>query len=981
MAQPYFSRMAFHPLGILLLLMVFVFVTELTVMEVLLLLGHECCGLVDSLIDASALVILTTPALWYIISYAGPRGGRMPRKKVFILLAELLAVVFLVELVVMQTLPNLLPAGVSLTVVDAGVTTLVMTPLFWWLVYRNIPIDRRQRFIEYLFTPACLYALLLLTVFLSDMLETFLLPVMLDNGNRLSHKVTDGVLTTLFAAPLIWWLVIRPLKVAAKAEKIQSDAIRSQAGDAIITLDADGTIESVNPAAESIFDYAADQLTGRFVGGLLAEGEDLVARLMAWEESSGPTIETLALRRDGSTITVEILLSKVFLGGWQQFVVIMRDISRRKEMENALRESEERFRSLSESSPVGVFFADIQGNCIYTNDRWHQITGLPASPISGLCWIDAVHDEDREIVAIEWKEFLAGGAEFRSELRLMGGESGVRWVVTKAKPVHADDAGVVGYVGVIEDITDVKRSEQEMQKSLSLLSATLESTADGILVVDTGRRVQTYNSKFLSLWRLSATEIEPLGDSANLLPKVTKQLKDPEAILARTEEVYFTPDRSSFDVINFTDGTVVERYSQPQLLDGRIVGRVWSYRDITAQKRAEKALRESEQRFRQIFEQTEDAIILFKPGTCQVIDANPTSERLFGFTKGDLQRDGLENFSRSDDYDRLCGIIRNVSHGATSHVDRIESVHKEGTKLVISMHGKLITIQGVDLCYCTFRDITDRVRMEEEARSIQAKLIQANKMTSLGLLVSGVAHEINNPNNFILSNSQLLLQMWQDALKILREYHEEHGVFDLGGLPFSEVDQLSPEMFAGIIEGTRRINEIVNNLKNFSRQDRRQAERPVDVNQVVKVAVQMVYHEIKRHTSNFHMELDRTIPHPWGSNKQLEQVVINLLMNACQALPDKQSEVRIATAYDQPGGYITITVSDAGVGIPRNMMARIMEPFFTTKLASGGTGLGLSICHSIVKDHHGLLECDSRQGEGTVFTVKLPARRRKNSEH
>jgi PAS domain-containing protein len=89
----------------------------------------------------------------------------------------------------------------------------------------------------------------------------------------------------------------------------------------------------------------------------------------------------------------------------------------------------------------------------------------------------------------------------------MGGESGVRWVVTKAKPVHADDAGVVGYVGVIEDITDVKRSEQEMLKSLSLLSATLESTADGILVVDTGRRVQTYNSKFLSLWRLSATEI------------------------------------------------------------------------------------------------------------------------------------------------------------------------------------------------------------------------------------------------------------------------------------------------------------------------------------------------------------------------------------------------------------------------------------------------------------------------------------------
>jgi PAS domain S-box-containing protein len=216
--------------------------------------------------------------------------------------------------------------------------------------------------------------------------------------------------------------------MAAKAEKIQSDAIRSQAGDAIITLAADGTIESVNPAAERIFDYAADQLTGRFVGGLLAEGEDLVARLMAWEESSGPTIETLALRRDGSTITVEISLSKVFLGEWQQFVVIMRDISRRKEMDNALRESEERFRSLSESSPVGVFFADIQGNCIYTNDRWHQITGLPASPTSGLCWIDAVHDKTGRSLPSIGKSFWREGRNFAASFALWEEKAGfVGW--------------------------------------------------------------------------------------------------------------------------------------------------------------------------------------------------------------------------------------------------------------------------------------------------------------------------------------------------------------------------------------------------------------------------------------------------------------------------------------------------------------------------------------------------------------------------
>lgn len=398
-------------------------------------------------------------------------------------------------------------------------------------------------------------------------------------------------------------------------------------------------------------------------------------------------------------------------------------------------------------------------------------------------------------------------------------------------------------------------------------------------------------------------------------------------------------------------------------------------RDVTARMEAEAALRESEQRFRQIFEQSEDAIMLFKPGSCQVIDVNSPAELLFGFDRKELLERGLQSFAGPESYERLCSVINSIGGGSRPQIDNLIVVRKDGAPANASMRGKLMTIQGVGVCCCTFRDITERIRLEEESRTIQAKLIQANKMTSLGLLVSGVAHEINNPNNYIKANSQLLAGVWDDGLKILREYYEANGDFLLGGLPFSEAGSQSAEMFSGIIDGTRRIDGIVKNLKDFARQERRLTGRPLDLNQAVKSAVAMLYHEIKRHTANFQLVLNTDVPLVKGSRNQLEQVVINLVLNACQALGSKEKAVVVSTSYDVPSDQVWLVVRDDGSGMSRELIGRIMEPFFTTKLDSGGTGLGLSICQSIIKEHNGLLECESEPGKGTTFTVKLPAAR------
>jgi signal transduction histidine kinase len=239
-------------------------------------------------------------------------------------------------------------------------------------------------------------------------------------------------------------------------------------------------------------------------------------------------------------------------------------------------------------------------------------------------------------------------------------------------------------------------------------------------------------------------------------------------------------------------------------------------------------------------------------------------------------------------------------------------------------------------------------------------------------MVSGVAHEVNNPNNFIMANAQLLERSWGDAMKILREYYRENGDFLLGGLPFSEMEHHIPEMFAGINDGTRRIKAIIDDLKRFARQDSFDVREKVDINQAVNSAVSILHYEILNHTSRFCLELGTDIPHVFCNAQHLVQVVMNLLMNACQSLPSPAAGIWVSTGYNAEDQSVQITVRDEGIGVPAELGRRILDPFFTTKLDSGGTGLGLSISMSIIKEHNGTLVFDSTPGGGTTFTVKLP---------
>jgi len=264
-------------------------------------------------------------------------------------------------------------------------------------------------------------------------------------------------------------------------------------------------------------------------------------------------------------------------------------------------------------------------------------------------------------------------------------------------------------------------------------------------------------------------------------------------------------------------------------------------------------------------------------------------------------------------------------------------------------------------------------RHTAELEERQQQLIQADKMASLGILVSGVAHEINNPTGLILFNLPVLKKTFQAAQESLEDRFHDTGDFLVGGLRYSQLREEAPRMFDEMHDGARRIKRIVDDLKDFARKDDSALDESVDLNQVVEASVRLVENSIKKATRNFRISLTPGLPRCRGNVQRIEQVVVNLILNACQALPDPERAIRVATALTPAGDEIVVSVEDEGVGIPREHLSHLTDPFFTTKRDAGGTGLGLSVSAGIVKDHQGRLEFRSEPGQGTTALVTLPA--------
>jgi PAS domain S-box-containing protein len=308
------------------------------------------------------------------------------------------------------------------------------------------------------------------------------------------------------------------------------------------------------------------------------------------DENESATFETVHKRKDRTTFPVEISSRVVMIEGLKYYQTIGRDITERKIAENTLIESEQRFRKIFEESPFSILMTGKDFGILRANSSFCSLIGYTEEELKLFTFRNFTHPNNIPHDEISLLQLIAGEIPvYQTEKKYIRKDGAVIWGSTTVSIIRNNKDEVQFFLVMIEDITSRKKAADELANSVSLLRATLESTEDGLLVVDSSGKIVQFNQKFIEMWRIP-NEIIETGEDTAALEYVKNQLANPESFLGSVEHLYNEPDSTSSDILEFADGRYFERYSQPQKISGKSVGRVWSFRDISRRKKAEADL-------------------------------------------------------------------------------------------------------------------------------------------------------------------------------------------------------------------------------------------------------------------------------------------------------------------------------------------------------------------------------------------------------
>ena len=471
---------------------------------------------------------------------------------------------------------------------------------------------------------------------------------------------------------------------------------------------------------------------------------------------------------------------------------------------------------------------------------------------------------------------------------------------------------------------------------LDLLQAAADIVAalpDAMVVTGTDRRVLAANEAGAELLGWSVTDIVGQAIADQVSPSERNH------VAAREDKVLAgEPQRYETRVVNHR--TKEERdvavSSGPFRVDGDLIGTVATLRDVTDPKRAQETLARSEARYRHLVESASDAIVTLDANG-RFTTVNHAAENISGYKREELVGQWFAPMLPDDDLPKALGHFQQALAGETGLFDS-QFYRKDGEVRTISI--TYSTPQKDEEVLCLIRDVTDQKMLQEQ-------LIQSEKMSAIGQLVSGVAHELNNPLAGISAFAQLLLAEKK----------------------FPPDQRTAAET---IYSEARRASRIVQNLLTFARQHK--AEKvPTTINQVLDDTLELRGYELRVRGIDVRREYDDSLADTMADAHQLQQVFLNLITNAEQAMEQRDGHHhRLTVRTRRNGEAVRIEVEDTGGGIPANLIERIFNPFFTTKPTGSGTGLGLSISLGIVREHEGRIWAENVASSGARFIVELP---------
>lgn len=531
-------------------------------------------------------------------------------------------------------------------------------------------------------------------------------------------------------------------------------------------------------------------------------------------------------------------------------------------------------------------------------------------------------------------------------------KDGVQFPVRMTINVLRDpDGAISGLLFVAMDMAEIKRSEKALRESERKYRLLLRNLPNCVYKGYMDGAIDFFDNKIEQIMGYSKEEFSSgkmnWFDLVHEDDLVYTQEKFKQAM--RSDSRYIREYRvkcKNGDVIWIQDGGQII-YGE----NGEIEFISGAFLDITERKLAEKALHDSEEKYRSLFNSGPDPIFVLDHSTQQILDANPTAEDTYGYSKDELRGMIFSKLGPLDD------ILKAYSHFNKSDWPRarvvsarVQHYRKGGNPFYVRVTACPTHYKGKDAIIIATTDITEMLEKE-------AQLLQASKMTTLGEMSAGVAHELNQPLNAINMGSDYLNMMIESGKQI-----PEKALF---------------EVVRQIREQVDRASEIINRLREFGRKPEFAKEK-VDINKAVQVAIGIVGQQFRLQNIQIAIELDDSLPPILARKTRIEQVILNLLANARDAVVQRKQTgsaavkpaILVRTFYENE--RVVLSVADNGSGIPKAILDKVFEPFFTTKEIGSGMGLGLSISYGIVKDYNGNIDIQSKENQGTTVKLTFP---------
>jgi PAS domain S-box-containing protein len=707
-----------------------------------------------------------------------------------------------------------------------------------------------------------------------------------------------------------------------------------------VVIFQDGHIKFVNHMFCSMTKYSEEEVTGENFDlfSLIHENDrplvhENIGRVLDGERLDYPR-EIRYVKKNGEIIEGLTLSSTINFGGKRAIETVVVDVTRVKEIEGELKATKRRLQYLLDNAPIMIFSLDQDGAFSYLNKETLRVTGYGQEQI-GESFAPIVHPDDLALAVSKFDDGRKGipRRDYHLRIRNAAGETRILHLIADT---ILEDKTFKGSLLIASDITEQQRLQQTIKETRDHLANIIENAGDSIITVDTAGNIVSWNKTAESMFRF----VEPyafhkplhllLNTNAAQIRELIEQTACGNTI--RDIEVECLRNGAPLDTL-FT-------FSPIRNASGEVIGISCFAKDITERRNLEKHLERDKQFIDQLIENA-NALIAAVNEKGKIAIFNRRFEEVSGYAKEEaLGQDPLELMVPQQHREAVAEKIRTLREDKPLLEIEIPIIAKDGRLLMVTWNVAAVRLPiGLTGAIVVGQDVTGQKKMQEE-------LIQSKKLASIGELVSGVAHELNNPLTIIMGYAQLLI-----SEKTLEDKHREKA--------------------QKVMDAAVRSKRIVENLLAFARKKKLQKQE-VNINEILESTLMLREHNLTVNNIRLVRRFEEGLPLVYADGHQLQQVFLNLINNAFDAMFEANHKGTLEVTTCRNEKMIAIEFVDDGPGVPESIQDKIFDPFFTTKEVGKGTGLGMSLSYGIVNEHGGRIFLDCAYRAGAKFVVELP---------